>query len=425
MNAAIARAGSLPRLAWRYLWSRPLTSALNLLLLTLGLAAVTLVLLVATQVDRGFERDVQGIDLVVGAKGSPLQLILAGVFHIDVPPGNIALEDFETLRRNPLVAQAIPISLGDSFAGYRIVGTTHEYPAHYGAELAAGRLWNAPMEAVLGATVAGAMQRAARGPGGDGHPAGGTQGLLGRTFFGTHGLAPGGEEHGGHPYRVAGVLAPCGCVLDRLVLTATESVWQVHESAQADDPEDLAVLRQEREITLALVRWRSPLAAVTLPRAINANTPMQAAAPAVEITRLARLLGVGADVLRAFGVVLLGVAGLSVFIALWNAVRERRADLAMLRMLGAPPLRVGSLLLCEALWLALLASVLGLAVGHLLAEGVGRLLAAQNAMPVTGALWLPGEWAVPGLAVVLAFASALLPAVQAYRVDVAELLGRP
>ncbi len=425
MSAAMLRAGDVPRLAWRYLWSRPLTSALNLLLLTLGLAAVTLVLLVATQVDRGFERDLQGIDLVVGAKGSPLQLILAGVFHIDVPPGNIALEDFETLRRNPLVAQAIPISLGDSFAGYRIVGTTPEYPAHYGAEPAAGRLWNAPMEAVLGATVAGAMQRAAQGPGGDGHPAGGAQGLLGRTFFGTHGLAPGGEEHGGHPYRVAGVLAPCGCVLDRLVLTATESVWQVHESAQADDPEDLAVLRQEREITLALVRWRSPLAAVTLPRAINATTPMQAAVPAVEITRLARLLGVGADVLRAFGGVLLVVAALSVFIALWNAVRERRADLAMLRMLGAPPLRVGSLLLCEALWLALLASVLGLAVGHLLAEGVGRLLAAQNAMPVTGALWLPGEWAVPGLAVVLAFASALLPAVQAYRVDVAELLGRP
>ena len=425
MNAAIARAGSLPRLAWRYLWSRPLTSALNLLLLTLGLAAVTLVLLVATQVDRGFERDVQGIDLVVGAKGSPLQLILAGVFHIDVPPGNIALEDFDTLRRNPLVAQAIPISLGDSFAGYRIVGTTHEYPAHYGVELAAGRLWSAPMEAVLGATVADAMQRAARGPGGDGHPAGGVQALLGRTLFGTHGLAPGGEEHGGHPYRVTGVLAPCGCVLDRLVLTATESVWQVHESAQADDPEDLAVLRQEREITLALVRWRSPLAAVTLPRAINANTPMQAAAPAVEITRLARLLGVGADVLRAFGGVLLGVAALSVFIALWNAVRERRADLAMLRMLGAPPARVGGLLLCEALWLALLASVLGLAMGHLLAEGVGRLLAAQNAMPVTGALWLPGEWAVPGLAVGLALIAALLPAIQAYRVDVAELLGRP
>ncbi|CAM4007151.1 ABC transporter permease [Paracidovorax anthurii] len=421
----IANGWSLPRLAWRYLWSRPLAAALNLLLLTLGLAAVTLVLLVATQVDRGFERDVQGIDLVVGAKGSPLQLILAGVFHIDVPPGNIALQDFEALRSHPLVAQAIPLSLGDSFGGYRIVGTTPEYPAHYGMQIDAGRLWDKPMEAVLGATVAGAMERAARGPEGGGMPAPGPVGLLGRSFVGTHGLAPGGHAHGDHPYSVVGTLRPCGCVIDRLVLTSTESVWMVHETAQADDPEDLEILRQEREVTLALVRYRSPLAAVTLPRYINTSTPMQAAAPAVEITRLLRLLGVGVEVLRAFGAVLLGVAALSVFIALWNAVRERRADLAMLRMLGAPPARVGGLLLCEALWLALIASALGLGLGHALAAVVGQMLAAQNAMPVTGALWLHGEWSIPGLAVAVAALAALLPALQAYRVDVAELLGRP
>ncbi|GKS73368.1 ABC transporter permease [Acidovorax sp. SUPP950] len=407
-------------LSWRYLWSRPLPAALNLLLLALGLAAVTLVLLVSRQIDQAFERDVQGIDLVVGAKGSPLQLILAGVFHIDVPPGNIALADFEALARQPLVAEAIPLSLGDSFSGYRIVGTTPQYPAHYGAALAQGRLWQQPMEAVLGAAVARAMASAAQ----DAAPGQGDA-LLGRRFVGSHGLAGGGHAHGDHPYTVAGVLAPCGCVLDRLVLTATESVWKVHESAQADDPDDLEALRQEREVTLALVRYRSPLAAVTLPRYINANTPMQAAAPAVEVTRLLRLLGVGSDLLQAFGAVLLGVAALSVFIALWNAVRERRADLAMLRMLGASPARVGGLLLAEALWLALIASGLGLAAGHALAAVVGWMLQAQHAMPVTGALWLPEEWAVPGLAVAVAAVAALLPAVQAYRVDVADLLARP
>ncbi|MDR6215638.1 FtsX-like permease family protein [Paracidovorax wautersii] len=409
---------SIAALSWRYLWSRPLAAALNLLLLTLGLAAITLVLQVSTQIDQAFERDVQGIDLVVGAKGSPLQLILAGVFHIDVPPGNIALADFEALRSNPQVAQAIPLSLGDSFAGYRIVGTTPEYPAHYQATMAEGAMWQAPMQAVLGATVARAMAQGSpsAAPGGP---------LVGRQFVGSHGLAGGGHAHGDHPYTVSGVLAPCGCVIDRLVLTSTESVWQVHETAQADDPEDLAVLREEREVTLALVRYRTPLAAVTLPRTINANTPMQAAAPAIEITRLVRLLGVGADVLRALGGVLLGVAALSVFIALWNAVRERRADLAMLRMLGAPPARVGSLLLCEALWLALLASLLGLAGGHALTALVGQLLQAQNAMPVSGAVWLPQEWAVPALAAGVAAVAALVPAVQAYRVDVAQLLSQP
>jgi ABC-type antimicrobial peptide transport system permease subunit len=112
---------------------------------------------------------------------------------------------------------------------------------------------------------------------------------------------------------------------------------------------------------------------------VNAGTALQAAVPAIEVTRLLRLLGVGADLLRAVGGVLLAVSALSVFIALWNAVRERRADLAMLRMLGAPPGRVASLLLCEALWLALLASGMGLLLGHGLAQVLGALLQARAA----------------------------------------------
>ncbi len=402
-------------LAWRYLWSRPLAAALNLLLLTLGLAAITLVLLVSTQLDRAFERDLEGIDLVVGAKGSPLQLILAGVFHIDVPTGNIPLQEVQALQQNPLVAQVVPLSLGDSYQGYRIVGTTPDYVAHYRATLAEGALWQQPMDAVLGAS-------AARGIVKQGHAG---QPLVGATFIGSHGLGGGGHAHGDHPYRVSGVLAPCGCVLDRLILTSTESVWQVHEAATADDPEDLEILKQEREVTVALVRYRTPLAAVSLPRAINANTSMQAAAPAIEVTRLLRLLGVGADVLRAFGGVLLAVAALSVFIALWNAVRERRFDLAMLRMLGAPPGRVAGLVLCEALWLAALACALGLLLGHGLAHALGWALQAQGLLPVTGAVWLPQEAGVPLLAGLVAALAALLPAMQAYRTDVADLLVQP
>ena len=405
----------MARLSWRYLWSRPLAAALNLLLLSLGLATITLVVLAAAQLDQAFERDLEGIDLVVGAKGSPLQLILAGVFHIDTPTGNIPLQEVQALQQHPLVAQVIPLSLGDSHAGYRIVGTTPDYLAHYGATLDQGQPWQAPMEAVLGATVARDMARAGQG----GTP------LVGTRFVGSHGLGAGGHAHGDQPYRVAGVLAPCGCVLDRLILTATESVWQVHESATATEKDDLQALQQEREVTVALLRYRTPLAAVTLPRYINAGTALQAAAPAIEVTRLLRLLGVGADVLRAMGGVLLAVAALSVFIALWNAVRERRADIAMLRMLGAPPGRVAGLLLCEALWLALLASSLGLLLGHGLAEVLGRVLQAQGLLPVTGLRWLPAEAGVPLLAVAVAMLAALAPALQAYRSDVADLLAQP
>ncbi len=392
-------------LSWRYLWARPLASALNLLLLSLGLAAITLVLLVRTQLDRAFERDLAGIDAVVGAKGSPLQLILSGVFHIDVPPGNIPLREAQALARDARVAQLIPLSLGDSYRGYRIVGTTHDYPAHYGAQLAQGRWWAQPLEAVLGARVA----RAA-----------GLQ--VGMQFAGAHGLGEGGSAHEGQPYTVSGLLAPCACVLDRLVLTATESVWLLHEHEQADDAESRRVLEEEREITLALVRYRSPLAAVTFPRYVNEATGLQAAAPALEITRLLRLVGVGTDVLRGFAAVLLLSAGLSVFIALWSALRERRADLALLRLLGAPPRRLAALLFCEALWLAVLATALGLVVGHGLTALLGWMLEQDRSLPLSGAVWLAQELWVPALALTVAALAALLPVWAAYRSEAAPLL---
>jgi putative ABC transport system permease protein len=392
-------------LAFRYLWSRPLQALLNLLLLTLGLASITFVLLAGEQVDRAFQRDLAGIDLVVGAKGSPMQLILAGVFHIDVPPGNIPLEDVQELARQPQVAKLIPLSLGDSFRGFRIVGTTADYLSHYRMAFAHGQPWARPMEAVLGAQAAQAT---------------GMQ--TGKSFIGSHGLGGRGHEHGEKPYRITGVLAPCGCVVDRLILTATESVWQVHEGAMAVDDEDRKALEAEREVTIALITYKSPLAAVTFPRYVNSSTGMQAAAPAVEVSRLLRMLGVGSEVLRGVGAVLLFTAALSVFIALWNAVRERRADLAMLRMLGATPAKVASLLVCEALWLAVLASVLGLAAGHGLTALTGLLLEAQHSLPMTGQLWLPREAWIPAAALGVAIIAALIPTISAYRVDVAQLL---
>jgi putative ABC transport system permease protein len=392
-------------LALRYLWSRPLAAFLNLLLLTLGIASITFVLLVGAQVDRHFQRDLAGIDAVIGAKGSPLQLILAGVFHIDVPPGNIPLADVQALARMPQVGTVIPLSLGDSFRGFRIVGTTKAYLDHYAAAPAQGQHWTAPMQAVVGA-----------------HAADRTGLKVGDSFVGNHGLGAAGDAHGDTPYRVAGVLGRCGCVLDRLILTASESVWQVHEKSMATDEEDRKALEAEREVTIALVKYRTPLAAVTFPRYVNTETGMQAAAPAVEVTRLLRMLGVGSEVLGGLGAVLLATAALSVFIALWNAVRERRADLAMLRMLGAPPGRVAGLLVAEALWLAVIAAVLGLALGHGVTQLVGSILEARQSLPLTGWYWVPAEGAVLAAAIATALLAALIPAASAYRVEAAHLL---
>lgn len=390
--------------SWRFLWSRPLTAALNLLLLSLGLASITFLLLVSHHINSAFERDLAGIDAVVGAKGSPMQLILSGVLQLDVPTGNIPLAAVETLQAHPQVARVIPISMGDSFRGFRIVGTTPDYVAHYAAELAQGMLWRTPMQAVLGASVA--RQSGLK---------------VGDTFSGAHGLVSGAgagaDAHEESPYTVTGILAPTGSVLDRLVLTSLESVWQVHGADAGAAPGD-----KDREVTLALVQYKTPLAAVTFPRFVNATTGMQATAPALEITRLLSMLGVGLDVLRALAGLLMLTAGLSVFIALWGAVRERRADLALLRMLGAPPRKIAGLLLCEALWLAVLAMVLGVLAGQGLATLLALALQLDPSVMISGLAWPAGLILVPVLALGVALASALLPAWEAFRVSVFELL---
>ena len=392
-------------LSWRYLWSRPMGAALNVLLLSLGLASITFLMLVSFQLDKAFDKDLAGIDVVVGAKGSPMQFILCGVFHIDVPPGNIPLKAVKALKDNPLVASVIPISLGDNFRGFRIVGTSSEYIKHYGATLEQGGIWDKPMQVVVGATVAKKL---------------GVQ--VGNTFVGSHGLGAGGHLHGDNPYTVVGILQPSSTVIDRLIVTDTASVWKVHEDYTAIDDEDRKIMEDEREVTMALIQYKTPLAAMSFPRMVNTTTEMQAAAPAVEISKLLNMLGIGTDVLRAFAGVLLLTAGLSVFIALWNAVRERRADLALLRMLGAPPAKIAALLMGEALWLGVMSACIGVAGGQALTAFIGWMLQLENSLLIGGLVW-PAEllW-VPALACAIALAAAILPAIGAYRVSVLDLL---
>ena len=395
-------------LSWRYLWSRPLAASLNLLMLTLGLASITFLLLLSQQISRAFERDLAGIDVVVGAKGSPMQLILSGVFHLDVPTGNVPLAAVKALEANPQVAKVIPISLGDSFKGFRIVGTSLDYIKHYNAQLdpsGGGVLWAKPMQAVVGSQVA--RQTGLK---------------VGDSFAGSHGLGGVGQAHAQRPYVVVGVLAPSGSVLDRLVLTATESIWSVHESEAKHAAEDAQKHDDDRELTLALIQYKTPLAAVSFPRFVNTTTGMQAAAPALEITRLLGMIGVGTDVLKALAGVLLLTAGLSVFIALWSAVRERRADLALLRMLGAPPRKIAGLLLCEALWLALLACALGVLAGQGLMAATAWALQADKSILIAAFAWPMELLLVPVLALGVALAASALPAWEAYRVSVFELL---
>ncbi|MCW5574653.1 MAG: ABC transporter permease [Burkholderiales bacterium] len=394
-----------------YLRARPLATLLNVLLLALGVGTIVLLLLATHQLEERMQRDARGIDLAVGAKGSPLQIILSAIYHIDVPTGNIAWKEAQEISRHRAVKKAIPLALGDSYRGYRIVGTTPDYVGHYGAKIAAGRMWQAPMEAVLGAEVA-----ARTGFG------------VGAEFHGAHGLGDSGSHvHEDHPYRVVGVLERSGTVLDRLVLSSYQSVWVVH--AEHHDIRDVTDIErqlgdEEKEFTALLLQYASPLAAAILPRYINGNTGMQAASPAYETARLFSLIGVGVDVLRAFALVLILSAGLSVFIALYNALNERRYDLAVMRTLGASPRRLLLLLLFEGLLLALLGAALGLVLGHAMAEGLGHALKAAQQAEITGFAWVAEELWVVALALGTGIVAALLPAWRAYRTDIAGTLAR-
>ena len=381
-----------------YLRQRPVAALLSAVLLALGIATVTALLLVGAQTQDRLTRDARGIELVVGAKGSPLQLVLSAVYHADIPTGNIRLADAQALLAHPQVRLAIPLALGDSVQGIRIVGTDHGLPAHYGAEIAHGRLWDAPFEAVLGAAAAQRMKLS-----------------VGDTFESVHGLGPGGPGHE-EDYRVVGILAPTGRVVDQLALTALESVWDAHEGHGA------ASLEGEREITALLLAFKSPVTALTLPRMINQTTPMMAASPAFESARLFALVGAGLDVLRGFGILLIASAGLGILIATGNALEHRLGDLAVLRCLGAPPRWILGQVLLEGLLLTATGVAFGLLLGHGAVELLGRLLPQARDLGLTGAIVLWNEvWLALG-ALALGALAALPAGWRAYRSDVARAL---
>jgi putative ABC transport system permease protein len=264
------------------------------------------------------------------------------------------------------------------------------------------------MEAVLGSEVA-----ARTGIG------------VGAHFNGAHGVGGDGDEHANAPYTVVGVLEKTGSVLDRLVLTGIESVWQVHEKAHeppgAADKKDM---EEDREVTVLLVQYASPLAVASLPRAVNAKSELQAASPAFETARLFRIVGAGVEALRAFAAVLILAAGLSVFIALYTALEERRYDLAVMRTLGASPGRLFGLLLFEGLLLSFLGGLLGLVLGHAFAAGLGAWLEAAQQPAVTGRVFKLEEIVVLAVALAVGGLAALIPAWRAYRTDVSRTLAQ-
>lgn len=409
---------TLSGLSFAYLRDRALNTGLNVLLLALGVATLVILLLFSAQLEGRFEKDAEGIDMVVGAKGSPLQLILSSIYHVDVPTGNIPLDTLTMLRKQPTVAEVIPLALGDSFRSFRIVGTEPGYPALYQAKLAEGRMFAKPYEVVIGSEVA------AR-----------TGATLGQRFVGSHGMGDGDKasKHEETPFIVTGRLALTGTVIDRLILTRIESVWDVHGIAhdahdEADhDHEatahDAAVQGDlEPEVTALLVRFASPLAAVQLPNFINRQTQLQAAVPAVEVSRLLALVGIGIDAVRAFAVLLMLTAGLSIFVALLTALRQREGDMAMLRVIGASRAGIVGQIIAEGVILAAAGALLGVVLGHAVIGVAAGSFEELRQMGLSALHFEPAEAWIILAALAIGAIAALIPALRVFNADIAETL---
>jgi putative ABC transport system permease protein len=414
-------------LAWSYLKARPLNTALNIVLLSLGIAVITILLLFNNQLQQKISENARGIDLVVGAKGSPLQLILCNIFHVDFPTGNIKLAEAEKISKNRMVKKAIPLALGDSYNNYRIIGTTPAYAELYKAEIETGAWWESDMEVTLGFNVAAI-----------------TKFKIGDKFMSTHGLTRDGHAHDEQKFIVKGILKKSNTVVDNLILTTLESIWNIHDvhtehqkNEMHPTPNNLkgstlllpsplvpsiAVGDSTKEITSLLIQYRSPLGAIQMPRWVNSQSSLQAASPAFETARLFSILGIGVDIMKGFAYVLIFISALSIFIALYSSLQERRYDLAIMRTMGATRTTLVTTILMEGSILTITGSLIGVLMGHGILAMMGIMSEQTQKAGISGFVFYEDEWIILLGSLLLGLICALIPAIQAYRTDISKVL---
>ncbi|MDF0717470.1 ABC transporter permease [Muricauda sp. 334s03] len=419
---------------------KPLYTFLGILTLSVSIA----LLVGIQQMDKSFRNQLDNnlgeIDMVVGAKGSPLQLVLASVLHIDNPTGNIPFEEAKGLMNNPMIDKAVPISYGDNYKGYRIVGTTHDFPVFYNAVIKEGRSMENPMEVVLGATVAEKF---------------GFQ--IGDTFQSSHGLAEtGGHEHAA-PLTVVGVYEPTHKVMDRLIITGLETIWEVHHHEEGpidnehevnDDHEedDHHEAKEEhhhdeengvhennekehhddqgpgQEITSLLVSFRNPMALLNIPRTINENTNMQAALPKFELERLYQFTGVGVKTITWIAYAILVISCITIFISLYRMVRDRAFDLALMRSYGANRFQLVKMMVYEGFMIAGTAFIIGVLLSQIGVYFIFEMITDQYKQTMSLQLEYKELFQTAGLVVLMVLLSIALAIYPITKMNISKIL---
>lgn len=392
----------ITKLAWRNLWFKPLNTALSILLLTSSVAIITVLLLLQKQFEEKFTKNIENIDLVLGAQGSPLQLILSSVYQVDNPTGNINFDSAKVWMNNPAVKQAIPLAFGDNYRGYKIVGTTANYLEKYNGKIIEGRFYKNNFEVVIGSEIAKKLNL-----------------RINDTFFGTHGSNEEGEVHDNFSYKIVGIVSPTGSTIDNLILCSIPSVWQVHHH----EDKNLTINDPNMDITAVLLEIRNPMAKLTWQRIIPQNTKMQAASPALEINRLFSLFGIGITALSYLAYGIMFISGISIFIALFNTLKERKNEFALLRVNGAGRIQLLSIVLIESLLLCLIGFIFGTILGR-----IALVFISNSATTDFKLSFNPYEfiWQKESILLILTLfvgiIAALIPAIKAYYLNISKTL---
>lgn len=405
-------------LAWHSLLNRRFTVVMTIVTIALSIALLVLVEQLRTEVREGFYRSVSGTDLIVGARTAPVQLLLYSVFGLGSPTNNVSWSSYRMIAEHPSVAWTVPITLGDSHQGYRVIGTTDAFYRHfrYGDSQALGfddgRAFDDLYEVVVGYQVARNLDYA-----------------VGDRIAIAHG---GGNvslhEHDDHPFTISGVLAPTGTPVDQslyISLAAYEAIhsgWLggVHRPGAGLSPDEARQRRDELvpdSITATLVGLETRAAVFGLQRELNQYRPeaLTAIMPGITLQQLWRITGVAEQVLRIVAALVVITGLLGMLTVLMTTLNERRREMAILRANGARPWQIALLLVFEAGLITIAGIVLGvlIAVVSLLAAAPWVLdtfgLAVGPSLPEPWQLGVLGMIALAGLLV------ALVPATMAYR----------
>ena len=408
----------LIKLGWKNIVKRPLSSGLSMVLLSSSLMIILLSILIKDQLEDRFFENANKVDLVVGAKGSRLQLVLCNVFHVDKPTGNINIKDLEFLSNHPFVKSAIPISLGDSYKTFRIVGTKISFVKDlYKSSLIKGRLFEKSLEVVAGAGVAKKLNL-----------------KIGDTFFGSHGIEESLHSHDHFEYKIVGILNFSGDVIDNLLITPLESVWDVHHDEKQKGSFDLRTKSDEKhhhhidehtnkkEITSILINYKSGRGKFTIPSIVNKKDKLIAAEPAIEIQQLLDLVQPIIKVINILAFFILGLAIFSIIITLLNSMKDRYYEIAMMRVAGASQSTILITILIEGFIISFLGALIGLMLSHLFMSLIALYLSNNFHYELTGFYFTKTELWVILFTMVIGMISAIFPAITAYKIDISRNL---